>query len=130
MVEGVSGSSCEGISEAGSGGGGSGDSSPSKASFGKSYTYETAIHHIRGCLEQYRSGESGTKLGASLMYRVLASEPELEMLSEMEGVEYAYVPGMHVDYITPEVKSKIREVYLERVGSKNAGVDACADGCP
>ena len=56
------------------------------------------------------------------MYRVLASESEeLEMLNEMEGTSYTYKPGMYVDYVTPEVKRKIREAYITYISQHNAG---------
>ncbi len=58
--------------------------------------------------------------------RVLQSEPELKMLEEIENkyetTKYEYKPGMHIDYITPEVCRHIRAIYTEMGSHKKQKV--------
>ena len=58
--------------------------------------------------------------------RIVQSEPELKMLEEIENkyefTEYEYRPGMHVNYITPEVCRHIRKIYTEMSSSKRQKV--------
>lgn len=62
--------------------------------------------------------------GKELMYRVVASEPELEMLEKIENqyepTEYSYKSGCFVDFITPEVCRQIHIIYNEK-NLDNAG---------
>jgi len=61
--------------------------------------------------------------GKELMYRVLASEPELSMLQHIESryepTTYTYKPGHFVDYITPEIAFFVRHIYTN-LKNKNA----------
>lgn len=72
------------------------------------------------------------------MYRVLASEPELDMLahieSQYEPTTYTYKPGQHVDYITPEIAFFVRHIYTKLIhrnaqpeGGQQAGREAGQD---
>lgn len=58
--------------------------------------------------------------------RVLQSEPELKMLEEIENkyefTQYEFKPGMHVDFITPEVVRHIRAIYTEMGSHKRQKV--------
>lgn len=60
------------------------------------------------------------------MMRIVQSEPELKMLEEIENkfapTEYHYKPGMHVNFITPEVCRHIRNIYAEISSSKKQKV--------
>lgn len=52
------------------------------------------------------------------MARILQSEEELSMLEEIENLyaptKYKWAPGMHVDFITPEVCRHIQLIYLDK----------------
>jgi len=76
--------------------------------------YKNAPRIIRHRLAFFR-GEVHEAGGKGLLMRVLQSEPELKMLEEIESqyelTEYEYKPGMHVDYITPEVCRHIQDIY-------------------
>lgn len=84
--------------------------------------YKDALRILKQRIEFFegRLLEAG---GKKLMYRVLASEPELDMLayieSQYEPTTYAYKPGQHVDYITPEIAFFIRHIYT-KLKNKNA----------
>ncbi len=58
--------------------------------------------------------------------RLLQSEPELKMLEEIESryepTEFEYKPGMHVDYITPEICRHVRKIYTELSSGKRRKV--------
>ena len=80
-------------------------------------------------------GEMFEAAGKDLLYRVLASEPELSMLEAIENLfeptTYVAKPGCHVDFLTPEVCRQIhmifRQLGLDKDGSgQNAG--ACVSG--
>lgn len=62
------------------------------------------------------------------MMRVLQSEPELKMLEEIENkyepTQYEYKPGMHLNYITPEVCRHIRGIYMEMEKRKRRKVSS------
>ena len=59
------------------------------------------------------------------MYRVLASEPELQMLEEIENMyeptSYEYKAGCFVDYITPEICKHIQIIYNEKILQNDSG---------
>tara|TARA_Y100001958_G_C21225987_1_gene551409 strand:- start:1237 stop:1593 length:357 start_codon:yes stop_codon:yes gene_type:complete len=84
--------------------------------------YKDALRILKQRIEFFegRLLEAG---GKELMYRVLASEPELDMLayieSQYEPTTYAYKPGQYVDYITPEIAFFIRHIYT-KLTNKNA----------
>jgi len=56
--------------------------------------------------------------GKELMYRVVASEPELKMLEKIENqyepTVYEYRDGCFVDFITPEMCRQIHIIYNEK----------------
>ena len=83
--------------------------------------YKDAPRIIRHRLAFFR-GEVHNAGGKELMMRVLQSEPELKMLEEIENkyepTKYEYKPGMHLNYITPEVCRHIRGIYMELEKSK------------
>lgn len=62
-------------------------------------------------------GEMYEAAGKNLLYRILASEPELEMLeaieNQFEPTSYTPKPGCHVDYLTPEVCRQIHMIFME-----------------
>ena len=62
-------------------------------------------------------GEMYEAAGKNLLYRILASEPELEMLEAIENLfeptSYTPKPGCHVDYLTPEVCRQIHMIFME-----------------
>ena len=72
-------------------------------------------------------GEVHEAGGKQLLMRVLQSTPELKMLEEIENkyepTTYEYKPGMHVDYITPEVVRHIRSIYTELDSAKRQKVN-------
>lgn len=76
--------------------------------------YKDAIRILRRRIEFFR-GEVYDAEGKELMYRVLASEPELEMLeyieNQYEPTNYEFKPGKHVDFITPEICLFVRLIY-------------------
>ena len=76
-------------------------------------------------------GETYEAAGKELLYRIVASEPELYMLEAIENkfepTSYTPKPGCHVDYITPEVCKHLYLIYMELGLHKNAsGEDAGA----
>mgnify|MGYP004108724853 CR=1 FL=1 len=87
--------------------------------------YKDAPRIIKHRLAFFR-GEVHTAGGKQLLMRILQSEPELKMLEEIENkyepTEYEYKPGMHVDYITPEVCRHIRTIYTEMSSNKRQKV--------
>ena len=62
-------------------------------------------------------GEMYEAAGKNLLYRVLASEPELVMLEAIENkfepTTYTAKPGCYVDYLTPEVCRQIHLLFNE-----------------
>ena len=75
-------------------------------------------------------GEVVEAAGKDLLYRIVASEPELTMLeaieSKFEPTTYIPKPGCHVDYLTPEVCRQIYLIFTELgldkdVAGENAG---------
>ena len=75
-------------------------------------------------------GEVLESAGKDLLYRILASEPELTMLeaieSTFEPTSYTPKAGCHVDYLTPEVCRQIHIIFTELgldkdVSGENAG---------
>ena len=62
-------------------------------------------------------GEMYEAAGKNLLYRVVASEPELSMLEEIENkfepTTYTPKPGCHVDHLTPEVCRHLYLIYTE-----------------
>ena len=87
--------------------------------------YKDAPRIIKHRLAFFR-GEVHEAGGKQLLMRIVQSEPELKMLEEIENkyepTEYEYKPGMHVDYITPEVCRHIRKIYTELSRSKRQKV--------
>ena len=83
--------------------------------------YKDAPRIIKNRLAFFR-GEINEAGGKQLLMRVLQSEPELKMLEEIENkyepTVYQYMPGMHVNYITPEVCRHIRTIYTELDSTK------------
>jgi hypothetical protein len=72
-------------------------------------------------------GEAFEADGKELLYRIVASEPELTMLeaieSKFEPTKYSPKPGCHVDYLTAEVCRQIHMIFIELGLDKNAGGD-------
>ena len=89
--------------------------------------YKDAPRIIRHRLAFFR-GEVHEAGGKELMMRVLQSEPELKMLEEIENkyepTQYEYKPGMHLNYITPEVCRHIRGIYMEMEKRKRRKVSS------
>ena len=78
--------------------------------------YKDALYILKRRIEFFR-GDVYEAGGKELMYRVMASEPELEMLeyieNQYEPTTYEYKPGHHVDYITPEISLFVRLIYTK-----------------
>ena len=91
--------------------------------------YKDALWILKRRIEFFQ-GEVYEAGGKELMYRVLASEPELEMLeyieNQYEPTTYEYKPGQHVDFITPEICLFIRLIYskLTQSNAEKAGSEA------
>ena len=94
--------------------------------------YKDALRIVRHRFAFFR-GEVPEAGGKALMYRLIQSEPELEMLEAIENLyeptTYTYEPGMFVDYITPEVCRHVCRIYMEK-GLGNAGGDDATSGSP
>jgi len=76
-------------------------------------------------------GEMFEAAGKNLLYRVLASEPELSMLEAIENLfeptTYNPKPGCHVDFLTAEVCRQIHMIFMELGLDKDvSGEDARA----
>ena len=75
-----------------------------------------AARIVRNRLAYYR-GEMFEATGKELMYRILASEPELSLLEAIENrfepTTYTGKPGCHVDFLTPEVCRQIHLIHAE-----------------
>ena len=90
--------------------------------------YKDAVRILKRRIEFFQGTvfEAG---GKELMYRVLASEPELSMLEEIESqyepTSYEYKPGHYVDYITPEIVLFIRDIYV-KLKNKNGKAEPSA----
>ena len=88
--------------------------------------YKDALRIIRHRLSFFR-GEVPEAGGKKLLARVLGSEDELKMLEEIENLyeptHYKWRPGMHVDYITPEVCRHIQLIYLDKGLGNDEGDD-------
>ena len=78
--------------------------------------YKDALYILKRRIEFFR-GDVYEAGGKELMYRVMASEPELEMLeyieNQYEPTTYEYKPGHHVDFITPEICLFVRLIYTK-----------------
>ena len=88
--------------------------------------YKDAFRIIKHRLAFFR-GEVPEAGGKELLARVLKSEDELSMLEEIENLyaptTYRWEPGMHVDYITPEVCRHIQLIYLDKGLGNDEGDD-------
>ena len=88
--------------------------------------YKDALRIIRHRLAFFR-GEVPEAGGKELLARVLGSEDELNMLEEIENLyeptSYKWKPGMHVDFITPEVCRHIQLIYLDKGLGNDEGND-------
>lgn len=77
-------------------------------------------------------GEIFEAAGKNLLYRVVASEPELTMLEAIENkfetTNYTPKPGCHVDYLTPEVCRQLHLIYMELGLNKDDGAEDAGDG--
>jgi len=78
---------------------------------------------IRNRFKFFR-GEAYEAAGKNLLYRVVASEPELTMLEAIENkfepTSYTPKPGCHVDFLTPEVCRQLHLIYMELGLDKDA----------
>ena len=76
-------------------------------------------------------GEMFEAAGKNLLYRILASEPELSMLeaieNQFEPTTYKAKPGCHVDFLTPEVCRQIHMLYSELGLRKDASGEDSAE---
>ena len=88
--------------------------------------YKDAFRIIKHRLAFFR-GEVPEAGGKELLARVLKSTDELFMLEEIENLyeptSYRWEPGMHVDYITPEVCRHIQLIYLDKGLGNDEGDD-------
>ncbi len=88
--------------------------------------YKDALRIIKHRLAFFR-GEVPEAGGKELLARVLKSTDELKMLEEIENLyaptSYSWEPGMHVDYITPEVCRHIQLIYLDKGLGNDEGND-------
>lgn len=88
--------------------------------------YKDAFRIIKHRLAFFR-GEVPEAGGKELLARVLKSTDELSMLEEIENLyeptSYRWEPGMHVDYITPEVCRHIQLIYLDKGLGNDEGDD-------
>ena len=88
--------------------------------------YKDAFRIIKHRLAFFR-GEVPEAGGKELLARVLKSTDELAMLEEIENIyeptSYSWEPGMHVDYITPEVCRHIQLIYLDKGLGNDEGND-------
>lgn len=88
--------------------------------------YKDAFRIIKHRLAFFR-GEVPEAGGKELLARVLKSTDELSMLEGIENLyeptSYKWEPGMHVDYITPEVCRHIQLIYLDKGLGNNEGND-------
>ena len=77
-------------------------------------------------------GETFEAAGKNLLYRILASEPELTMLEAIENLHeptsYTAKPGCHVDFLTPEVCQQIHSIYIELGLDKDAASEDTGAG--
>ena len=93
--------------------------------------FKDAPRIIRNRFAFYR-GEMYEAAGKNLMYRLLASEPELVMLEAIENkfepTHYIPKPGCHVDFSTPEVCRQIHMIYIELGLDKDAGGEDTGTG--
>lgn len=89
----------------------------------KSVKLRDAPRIIRNRFAFFR-GETFEAAGKNLLYRILASEPELTMLEAIENIHeptsYTAKPGCHVDFLTPEVCRQIHMLYMELGLNKHA----------
>lgn len=84
---------------------------------------------VRNRLAFFR-GEVPRAAGKDLLYRILASEPELTLLQEIESqfepTFYTAKPGCHVDFLTDEACRQIHLIFNElglNKDAENAGND-------
>lgn len=88
--------------------------------------YKDAFRIIKHRFAFFR-GEVPEAGGKELLARVLKSSEELALLEEIENLyeptSYSWEPGMHVDYITPEVCRHIQLIYLEKGLGNDEGDD-------
>ena len=77
-------------------------------------------------------GEMFEAAGKNLLYRVLASEPELSMLEAIENLfeptSYIAKPGCHVDFLTPEVCRHIHMIFMELGLDKDVSAENARTG--
>lgn len=82
-----------------------------------SIKYKDAVRILKYRLDFFR-GKHHEARGKELMYRIVASEPELHMLEQIENqyepTTYEYKPACFVPYITPEVCRHIQLIYTEK----------------
>jgi hypothetical protein len=83
--------------------------------------YKDALRILKHRLEFFR-GKHIEAGGKELMYRVLASEPELEILEKIENMYehtvYKHKENCFVPYITPEIAKHVMIIYNEIYTSK------------
>jgi hypothetical protein len=97
----------------------------------KSVKLRDAPRIIRNRFAFFR-GETFEAAGKNLLYRILASEPELTMLEAIENIHepttYTAKPGCHVDFLTPEVCRQIHMLYMELGLNKDAASEDAGAG--
>lgn len=97
----------------------------------KSVKLRDAPRIIRNRFAFFR-GETYEAAGKNLLYRILASEPELTMLEAIENIyqptSYTAKPGCHVDFLTPEVCRQIHSIYIELGLNKDAASEDSGAG--
>lgn len=97
----------------------------------KSVKLRDAPRIIRNRFAFFR-GETYEAAGKNLLYRILASEPELTMLQAIENLfeptTYTPKPGCHVDFLTPEVCRQIHMLYIELGLNKDAASENAGAG--
>lgn len=76
-------------------------------------------------------GEAFEAEGKELLYRIVASEPELSMLeaieSKFEPTKYTPKAACHVNYLTAEVCRQIHMIFIELGLDKDAGGDTATN---
>jgi hypothetical protein len=84
--------------------------------------YKDALRILKHRLEFFR-GKHIEAGGKELMYRVLASEPELEILEKIENMyeptNYTPKDNCFVPYITPEIARHVLIIYNEICSKKD-----------
>jgi len=97
----------------------------------KSVKLRDAPRIIRNRFSFFR-GETFEAAGKNLLYRILASEPELTMLEAIENfyepTTYTAKPGCYVDFLTPEVCRHIHRIYIELGLNKDAASEDAGAG--